>query len=72
MRLNAFYEVLMEWIKCSDRLPEKGKKVLMFSDIIWMGFINKRGHWVDWHDWNKPDYPVTHWQPLPEKPESVR
>lgn len=50
------------WIPCSERLPEAGEEVLVFS--------RSRGIAVDYYDRCLFGYAdVTHWMPLPEPPE---
>lgn len=50
------------WIPCSERLPEAGAEVLVFS--------RSRGIAVDYYDRCLFGYAdVTHWMPLPEPPE---
>lgn len=49
------------WIPCSERLPEAGEEVLVFS--------RSRGIAVDYYDRCLFGYAdVTHWMPLPEPP----
>lgn len=71
----------MEWIKCSDRMPEAFQPVLFYSawaaprENIAAGRWNGRG-WVPVGDaegnspgvewWSKDE--VTHWMPRPEPP----
>lgn len=50
------------WLPCSERLPEAGEEVLVFS--------RSRGIAVDYYDRCLFGYAdVTHWMPLPEPPE---
>nr|DAZ43009.1 MAG TPA: Protein of unknown function (DUF551) [Caudoviricetes sp.] len=50
------------WIPCSERLPEAGEEVLVFS--------RSRGIAVDYYDRCLFGYAdVTHWMPLPEPSE---
>jgi Lar family restriction alleviation protein len=61
------------WIKVSERLPEVGEVVLLFTDLGGMDtgyrddvcFLNPGG----WY-WDQEDNAigVTHWMPLPEPP----
>jgi len=68
----------MEWIKCTDRLPGKYDRYLVWiekcgslgsSSYFWCDFWWERidgesgGHWVNLHE----DEMVTHWA-LPEPP----
>ncbi len=63
----------MAWIKCSERLPEKGADVLIYVPrSLWMKirsaqFENTRW-WVDSSCIILRDA-ATHWQPLPEPPK---
>jgi hypothetical protein len=59
----------MNWIKCSEKLPEKNKYVLAYrapdeiiiTQLIWM--LNGDPIWAD----EVSDY--THWMSLPNLPE---
>lgn len=58
-----------EWISVKDRLPDEGENVLTygarpFYDVFYINRLidKKNGEWL--YDG------VTHWMPLPEKPES--
>ena len=68
----------MEWIKCSDRLPDDCKPVL----AVWMGqtqdvtFIHDDGVWFGYDPFDDnyrgeevTDCHLTHWQPLPDPPK---
>lgn len=69
---------MSKWISVKDRLPEPDTSILAFSperdEIIicsYVGFSYKYGEdgaWMYWGE-NPPDY-ITHWMPLPQKPES--
>lgn len=69
----------MEWIKCSERMPEVGVKVLFFLagdepvHGVWGGFswmqdvswsVTDNGEYID----NMITSKVTHWMPLPPPP----
>lgn len=65
---------MSQWIKCSERMPEEGKPVLVVSSIggatqnnvyEWDGRT-----WCDFRaDYNELSMDVfTHWMPLPEPP----
>lgn len=64
-----------EWVKCSERMPEPGKPVLVVSS---MGGVVQHNlyRWgrTTWCD-NRADYEeygqgvFSHWMPLPEPPE---
>lgn len=58
-----------EWISVKDRLPDEGENVLTygarpFYDVFYVNRLidKKNGEWL--YDG------VTHWMPLPQKPES--
>ena len=63
------------WIPVSERLPEKGKTVLVYRKSEYVGVeescmdrleeIGKCTLWIGTSGW----FEVTHWMPLPEPPE---
>ena len=62
---------MSEWIKCSDRMPEDGKHVL-----LWDGNTCHAGYWMEYLDrWESAFVPaeelrdITHWMEMPEPPE---
>ena len=65
-------EMIMEWIKCSERLPDNTEFVLCIEKRSGYGTYGQP--FVCWHDgdgWvGKTNYrpTVTHWMPLPEPP----
>lgn len=71
----------MEWIKCSDRLPESDENVLIFSDTNdfsspSIGYMTKWSECVTWTNLTEwvgdegsfSNVHVSHWQPLPQPP----
>lgn len=73
-----------KWIKCSDRLPENGDRVLTFSQnyldgdyascIFCLGKNRDNMDceiWFDTNDSNKSFNDITHWMPLPDPPSDV-
>lgn len=62
---------MMEWIKCSERLPEKEGRYLAYPNTIGepgTALFWVQGHiWQDLEDHTEPWAP-THWMPLPERP----
>lgn len=70
------------WIKCSERLPDFGKYVLVFykygdMEYVEIGKLDAiRGYQssegtktsTDWSDKEHNNLEPTHWQPLPEPP----
>lgn len=58
-----------QWIKCSDRLPESNKLVLVFHEI-WGVHIDKYdGELKQWR-YDRDRFPSnTHWMPLPAPPK---
>lgn len=64
----------MEWIKVTDKLPDYDELVLWFTEDghYWVEALDKDGNpWLfgtQVEGFNTP--PVTHWQPLPEPPNS--
>lgn len=58
----------MNWIKCSDRLPDDGVCVIGFNEDIYMRtvYFNERNNcFEDGNSWVEN---ITHWMPLPEPP----
>lgn len=74
----ADVQEVRHWISVKDRLPEQGKRVLVFvkalgeinnihKDVIATNFITDTGNWCNIGS----DYIVTHWMPLPESPRKM-
>lgn len=74
-----------KWIKCSERMPENLKKVLIFVDYeIYVAtyyehpYLNGRGNFIvielgcGWENTSLEfeEYEVSYWMPLPNPPES--
>lgn len=66
---------MSQWIKCSERMPEEGKPVLVVGSIG--GAVQNNVYewdgrtWCDFRaDYNELSMDVfTHWMPLPEPPQ---
>ena len=61
-----------DWIKCSEKMPENGKNVLVAiknNRYSWIdiGYICVGGWWtIDGEFWDRESDPaITHWMPLP-------
>ncbi len=74
--MNSLEGMRMEWIKCSDRLPEDRIDVLVYNgeacsvSSYLKEFYNKFGY----HEWSHNEEQfnyneVTHWMPLPQPPK---
>lgn len=71
--------LIYNWIKCSEKMPENGKSVLVvikedgYTDIC-VGETYGEGNWMIsgefWYE--KSDPAITHWMPLPELPKGER
>lgn len=62
------------WIPVTERLPAAGMRVLAASEGVFSGeaYLNCEGVWMRSYGvvWvSLVDVPVTHWMPLPYKPE---
>ena len=64
------------WIKCSEKMPENGKNVLVAiknNRYSWIdiGYIEECGWWtIGGEFWDRESDPaITHWMLLPELPE---
>ena len=65
---------MSEWIPVTERLPQIGRNVLMFSTKgrCAEGEFDGSGWWqYRWSAWINSQE-VTHWMPLPEPPEENR
>lgn len=66
----------MEWIKCSERMPEVGMSVLMYRGygvIAGRYTSNKyakteKGRIPRFENFHGIQHDITHWMPLPEPP----
>ncbi|URY99398.1 hypothetical protein HC6_0053 [Escherichia phage HC6] len=58
---------MSQWIKCSERMPEQFKAILVFNEYgeIWSGAYDR--YW-DFYCDNVLVECVTHWMPLPDPP----
>lgn len=70
---------VMEWVKCTEKLPKNQGKVLCFGGEfedtkIWVGYFKNKvwkcfnpdcGHCYD----NSSEESPTHWMPLPKAPK---
>jgi len=62
----------MKWIKTKDQLPENGQDVIFWKDgSVWMGFYDTISSQIgDFYCLDDMIVGgVTHWMPLPPKPE---
>lgn len=62
------------WVACSERMPEVGDDIIVFSDEIVMSGISyskKKGFYIQAlaYDDDEPVDNVTHWMPLPAAPQ---
>ena len=59
----------MEWIKCSDQLPQEGKVVLLCDQGGYMtaGWLHNGRFYLESMVWFQHEF--THWMPLPEPPK---
>lgn len=58
---------MSEWIKCSERLPDKGSKG---DFLVWVD--NGKTKWTGIYTFDEDSWgflQVTHWMPLPPAPE---
>ena len=63
-----------QWISVTERLPAEGMRVLAASEGVFSGeaYLSCEGVWMRSYGvvWvSLVDMPVTHWMPLPYKPE---
>lgn len=75
---NAYFKLrpIMEWIKCSERLPENDRDVLIYNpkDGIGIGEFdadvvsNSNSGWESYYDWAPYMSPIF-WMPLPKPPK---
>lgn len=65
------------WIPVSERLPEAGGDMIVFTDGIVMSgvsYAKKKGFYIQAleYDDDEPVDNVTHWMPLPDAPQEVK
>lgn len=66
-----------KWIPVSERLPEAGGDMIVFTDGIVMSgvsYAKKKGFYIQAleYDDDEPVDNVTHWMPLPDAPQEVK
>lgn len=64
----------MEWIKCSEKMPELNQDVLIYDSEnkhVFSGVLRKRHKEEDFYDnrWGYPTSNITHWTNLPQPPK---
>ncbi|HDY5311098.1 TPA: DUF551 domain-containing protein [Klebsiella pneumoniae] len=69
-------EIIPGWIPVSDRVPEVGGDMIVFTDGIVMSgvsYAKKKGFYIQAleYDDDEPVDGVTHWMPLPAAPQEV-
>ncbi|EQB4711627.1 DUF551 domain-containing protein [Enterobacter hormaechei] len=62
------------WVACSERMPEEGDDMIVFTDDIVMSGVSyskKKGFYLQalGYDDDEPVDNVTHWMPLPSAPQ---
>jgi hypothetical protein len=64
----------MNWIKCSERMPDEGVSVLVWQDYppcCWTAHMEDDGEYQTWHE-EGDGYQlghITHWMPIPDPPQ---
>lgn len=58
----------MEWISIKDRLPEQGQEIVGFA-YCHENEAGAHGVWDETWDKDEPIGAMTHWIPIPNKPE---
>ncbi len=66
-----------KWIPVSERMPEEGGDMIVFTDGIVMSgvsYAKKKGFYIQAleYDDDEPVDSVTHWMPLPAAPQEVK
>ena len=72
------------WIPVEERLPEEGKRCLLYTPcdgILYVGYYAGKDNWQHRHKWRLVTAmrstqtltkKVTHWRPLPEAPKEEK
>jgi hypothetical protein len=61
-----------KWISVKNELPEKGERVLVFTDYggFDVCYLNNNNSWINSMRPQHSNGNVTHWQPLPDTPNN--
>ena len=74
----------MQWIPVEERLPEEGKRCLLYTPcdgVLCVGYYAGKDNWQHRHKWRLVTAmrstqtltkKVTHWRPLPEAPKEEK
>ncbi len=70
-------EIIPGWIPVSERMPEAGGDMIVFTGGIVMSgvsYAKKKGFYIQAleYDDDEPVDSVTHWMPLPASPQEVK